>query len=51
MVGDRALFGFFGEELRAIEAASGDYRVTIHVDGASYTGKITIRDEVLVSKN
>ncbi len=50
-MGDGALFGFFGEELTTIEAARGDYRVTIHVDGASYTGKITIRDDPLMSKN
>ncbi len=51
VVGDRALFGLFGAELTTIEAAGGDYRVTIHVDGASYTGKITVRDDPLVSKN
>ncbi|HEX9729439.1 MAG TPA: hypothetical protein VGA37_13110 [Gemmatimonadales bacterium] len=49
VAGDRAFFGLFGDELTAIEAAAGTYRVTITVDGRDYAGTITVRDDPLLS--
>ena len=51
VVGDRAFFGFYGEELTATEAAAGDHRVTVTVDGKDYVGKITVRDDPLKASN
>ena len=51
VVGDRAFFGFYGDELTPIDAAPGSYRVTLHVDGRSHAGSITIRNDPLVDKN
>jgi len=48
VMGDRAFFGFYGEELRDIEAPAGDYRVVITVDGQAYTGSVTIREDPLL---
>ena len=47
VVDDRAFFGFYGEELTATTAAAGTYRVTVTVDGRSYVGKVTVRDDPL----
>ncbi len=47
LVGDRAFFGFYGEELTPTAAAAGDYRVTLNVDGTRYTGMISVREDPL----
>ncbi len=49
VVGDRAYFGFFGEELTPIEAAAGTYRVVLHVGDESYSGRVTVREDPLLS--
>ena len=46
-MGDRAFFGFYGEELTATTAAAARYTVTVTVDGTSYVGKVTVRDDPL----
>jgi hypothetical protein len=51
VVGDEAFFGFYGDELTAITAAAGVYRVTVTVDGRDYVGEITVREDPLVGKN
>jgi hypothetical protein len=45
IVGDEAFFGFYGEELTAIEAPAGQYRVTLTVNGNSYTGTVSVRED------
>jgi len=45
IVGDQAFIGFYGEELRAIEAPAGQYRVTLMVDGNSYVGSMEVRED------
>ena len=47
VMGDRAFFGFYGEELTATTAAAARYTVTVTVDGTSYVGKVTVRDDPL----
>ncbi|KPJ87605.1 MAG: hypothetical protein AMS18_14390, partial [Gemmatimonas sp. SG8_17] len=47
LVGDQAFFGFYGEELTAIEAPAGRYRVTLTVDGTGYAGTVSVRDDPL----
>ena len=49
IVGDRAYFGFFGEELTPIEAAAGTYRVVLHVGDESYSGRVRVREDPLLS--
>jgi photosystem II stability/assembly factor-like uncharacterized protein len=49
VVGDEAFFGFYGEELTAIAASAGVYRVTVTVDGRDHVGEITVREDPLVS--
>jgi photosystem II stability/assembly factor-like uncharacterized protein len=45
IVGDQAFFGFYGEELTAIEASAGKYRVTLTVDGSSHAGTVRVRED------
>jgi photosystem II stability/assembly factor-like uncharacterized protein len=45
IVGDQAFFGFYGEELRAIDAPAGWYRVVLTVDDSSYVGSVEVRED------
>jgi hypothetical protein len=45
IVDDQAFFGFYGEELSTIDAPAGHYRVILTVDGQSYTGTVSVRED------
>jgi len=45
IVGDQAFFGFYGAELRAVDAPAGRYRVILMVDGRSYVGSVGVRED------
>ncbi len=45
IVGDQAFFGFYGKELSTIDAPAGHYRVILTVDGRSYTGTVSLRED------
>ncbi len=47
IVGGRAFFGFFGEQLTTPRAAPGTYPITVTVDGTSYNGTVAVRDDPL----
>ncbi len=47
VVGDEAYFGFYGEELRNIDAPAGMYLVRVEVDGFSAMGTIAVREDPL----
>jgi hypothetical protein len=51
VVGDQAYFGFYGDELRNIDAPAGTYLVRAAVDGMSASGTISIREDPLRSGN
>ncbi|MFQ5704197.1 MAG: WD40/YVTN/BNR-like repeat-containing protein [Gemmatimonadales bacterium] len=50
VVGDRAFFGFFGEELRYHEATPGTYVVTIVADGHHASGTVRLRNDPLLER-
>lgn len=50
VVGDEAYFGFYGEELTAIDAPAGMYRVTLTVDGVAYEGRLEVRNDPLTGR-
>lgn len=50
IVGDRAFFGFYGDELNPTPASAGKYRVTVTMDGRSYAGEITVREDPLMDE-
>jgi photosystem II stability/assembly factor-like uncharacterized protein len=41
---------FFGPSLQQPEASAGEYKITLTVDGKTYTGKLTIRNDPLLDK-
>ncbi len=45
VVGDRAFLGFYGQELRNIDAPAGTYRVTVAAGEFSATGTISVRED------
>ena len=49
VVGDDAFFGFYGKALRATEAAAGNYRVILRIEGASYESRIAIREDPILT--
>jgi hypothetical protein len=51
VVGDEAYFGFYGEELREIEAPAGTYLVKVTVDGMEAKGTISLREDPLKGGN
>ena len=51
VVGDRAYFGFYGEELRDIDAPAGTYLVRVTAGDLSATGTISVREDPLRSRN
>ena len=48
VVGDQAYFGFFGDELAAVEAEAGTYRVMLRVGGEVYSGTVSVREDPLL---
>ena len=50
VVGDRAFFGFYGDELLPVEAAAGTYRVVLRVGEAAYTGSVSVREDPLLGE-
>jgi hypothetical protein len=51
VVGDQAYFGFYGEELRNIEAPAGRYLVEVRAGELSAAGTIAVREDPLRSAN
>ncbi len=47
VMGDEAFFGFYGEELRAVTAKAGRYRVVVTADGVEFVGSVSVREDPL----
>jgi len=47
VVGDQSFFGIYGEQPRMHDAAPGRYVVTVTVDGADYSGSVSVRADPL----
>ncbi len=47
VAGDRAFFGFFGEQLTTPRPTAGVYPISVTIDGTSYSGMVTVRNDPL----
>lgn len=45
IVGDKAYMGFYGEELRMVDAKPGKYRVTVSAAGQKQSAVLTVQDD------
>ncbi len=50
VVGDRAYFGFYGEQLTEIEARAGVYRVALTVGADAYLGVVSVREDPILEQ-